>query len=111
MISKYISLYCSGLTINNQPLTPVTYLDRFGLLLFDQTPDEAVQHGLEQVDHQRHLRQPVGAGQPVHLVVVTFQQVYVADVGLLLKMRQILDLLPSTFYNFLLISLKRNQTR
>lgn len=82
---------CSGLAVNKQTRSSVMYLDRFSLPAFDLPPDEAVQHRLEQVDNQRHLRQLVGARQAVHLVLVALQQVFVADLGFLLTRRQILD--------------------
>lgn len=60
------------------------YLDRPKPLSFDLSPYEAVQHGLEQVDHQADLSQLLGASMTGHTVAVARHQALIADVGLLL---------------------------
>lgn len=60
-----------------------TDLGWFSLHSFDFAPNEAIQHRLKQVDHESDLRLVLVSCQRVHLVVVTFHQVFVCNLGLL----------------------------
>lgn len=65
----------------------LSHLVGFTLLLLHLSSDEAVQHRLEQVDHQLHLSFLLVARQVDHFVLVAFHQALVASGGLLLKVR------------------------
>lgn len=60
---------------------------RFHSLYFSS--DEAIQHRLKQVDHQRDFRFILGPCQCVHFVMVTLHQVFVPNFGLLMVKKHI----------------------
>lgn len=61
----------------------MSHLRWFGFFFLYFTSDEAVQHRLEQVDHQLDLTFLLLAGQMDHFVLVTRHQTFVADGGFL----------------------------
>ena len=61
------------------------YLDRFSLFLLNLSPDESVEHRLEQVDHQLDLSFLMVPSQMDHLVLVAFHQAFVASGGFLVQ--------------------------
>lgn len=71
------------LSRSRQKRSSVTHLRRLRLLLLHFSPDETVQHRLEEVDHQLDLPLLLVPRQVDHLVLVALHQTFVADGGFL----------------------------
>lgn len=84
-VASVCACMCMSLCVCNVRLSDSiqNYLDRPSLRSFDLSPYEAIQDGLEQVDHRLDLSLLLGFGKTGHPVLVALHQALVADVGLL----------------------------